>query len=160
MKKIIILGPGASGKTTLAKKLSQVLNIPHLELDKYFWQPGLIPTPINQWKNIQKKLVVDKAWIIDGDLGKYDALEVRLKAADTIIILDFPLLCCLSRAIKRDKEKFDFWWWLITWRFTSRPKIMRLIKIHSPKTRILIFKQTKELNKFILSLHPPTFPKI
>lgn len=36
MKKIIILGPGASGKTTLAKKLSQILNIPHLELDKYF----------------------------------------------------------------------------------------------------------------------------
>jgi hypothetical protein len=40
---------------------------------------------------IQEKLVAAEGWIMDGDLGPYDAVEVRLRAADTIIFLDFSL---------------------------------------------------------------------
>jgi hypothetical protein len=29
---------------------------------------------------------------MDGDLGPYDAIEVRLRAADTIIFLDFSIV--------------------------------------------------------------------
>jgi hypothetical protein len=40
---------------------------------------------------MQKKLVLKQCWIIDGDLGSYDAVKVRLHAADTIVLLDFPV---------------------------------------------------------------------
>ena len=59
---------------------------------------------------------------MDGDLGKYDELSVRLQAADTVLILDFSLLLCLVRAMRRSKERRDFWWWLITWRRIERPE--------------------------------------
>jgi adenylate kinase family enzyme len=152
MKKIIILGRGGSGKSTLAKQLSQITGIPHIELDKYFWKPGLVATPTGEWRQIQKKLINQSSWIIDGDLGKYDALEVRLGEADTIIVLNFSLFICLSRAILRSSERFDFWWWVVTWRWLSWPKIRKAIKVHANKATLLVFHNPNELKKFLASV--------
>lgn len=152
MKKIVILGRGGAGKSTLAKRLSSLTNIPYVELDKHFWKPGLLPTPVNEWKELQCKLTKDSSWIMDGDLGEYDALEVRLSAADTVIVLDFPLLICLTRAIKRSPERFDFWWWLITWRLLSRPKLMRSIKSYASSANLRIFRNPDQLEKFLSSV--------
>ena len=149
MKKIIILGRGGAGKSTMAKQLSKITGIPHIELDKYFWKPGLVATPIDEWRQVQKKIIEPSSWIIDGDLGKYDALEVRLSEADTIIVLNFSLFICLSRAIRRSPERFYFWWWLATWRWLSLPKIMKAIKVHADKTNLLIFHHPNELENFI-----------
>jgi len=37
MKRVVILGPGASGKTTLAMRLSEITGLKLVELDKVFW---------------------------------------------------------------------------------------------------------------------------
>lgn len=152
MKKIVILGRGGAGKSTVAKQLSKITGIPSIELDKHFWKPGLIATPIGEWRQIQNKLIKGSTWIMDGDLGKYDALDIRLGAADTILVLDFSLFCCLKRAIGRSRERFDFWWWLITWRWLSRSKIMRSIKTYAPKADVRIFHTPNELEQFIESV--------
>jgi hypothetical protein len=89
---------------------------------------------------------------MDGDLGKYDALDIRLSVADTILVLDFSLFCCLKRAIKRSRERFDFWWWLITWQWLSRPKIMQSIKTYASKADVRIFHTPNELKQFITSI--------
>jgi integrase len=70
---------------------------------------------------IQEKIVAEDRWIIEGDLGHYDAVDVRLRAADTIILLDFSLLRCALRAIRRSRERSDFWFWLIAYRYQSLP---------------------------------------
>ena len=100
MRRVVILGPGASGKSTLAIHLSEITRLPVTELDKVFWRPGLAATPRDQWIKVQERLVEENRWIIDGDLGPYDAVEVRLQAADTIIFLDFSLVRCAG-------EQFD-----------------------------------------------------
>ena len=112
MKRVLILGPGASGKSTLAARLGELTDLPVIELDKVFWQPGLLPTPRDQWVELQQKLVDEDQWIIDGDLGPYDAVEARLRAADTIILLDFWFVRCAWRALRRSRERADFWLWL------------------------------------------------
>ncbi len=43
MKRLLILGPGASGKSTLVARLGEIISLPVIELDKFFWQPGLLP---------------------------------------------------------------------------------------------------------------------
>ena len=91
MKRIVLIGPGASGKSTLARRLGEITGLPVVELDKLFWQPGLVKTSRDQWVELQQRLVGADEWIMDGDLGPYDAIEVRLGAADTIIFLDFSL---------------------------------------------------------------------
>lgn len=152
MKKIVILGRGGAGKSTTAKRLSKITGIPYIELDKYFWKPGLVATPIDEWRKIQQKLTAGDSWIMDGDLGKYDAFEVRMKAADTVIILNFPLYICLYRAIRRSKERSDFWWWLISWRLLSWPKLRRTMDYYAKKADIKIFNTPGELEEFVISI--------
>src|SRR5438034_8107056 len=96
MKRVVILGRGAAGKSTLARQLGDITGLPVVELDKIFWRSGLSPTPRAEWIALQQKLIQKEEWILDGDLGPYDAVEVRLCAADTIILLDFSLFRCRS----------------------------------------------------------------
>lgn len=58
---------------------------------------------------------------MDGDLGPYDVPGVRLEAADTVILLDFSFRRCASRAIRRSRERADFWRWVGAYRRRSRP---------------------------------------
>lgn len=64
MRRVVILGPGASGKSTLAIHLSEITGLPAIELDKIFWRPGLAATPRDQWVKLQERLVEKDGWII------------------------------------------------------------------------------------------------
>jgi len=149
MKRAVILGRGASGKSTLARRLGEITGLPVIELDKVFWRPGLAAMPRDEWKLIQEKLVAEAAWIMDGDLGPYDAVEVRLRAADTIILLDFSLLRCAWRALRRSRERADFWRWLVAYRSQSRPVLMDAIANHAPSAEVRIFRDPDALNRFV-----------
>jgi adenylate kinase family enzyme len=100
----VILGPGAAGKSTLAASLGEITGLPVIELDKRFWRAGLAAASPAQWAAIQRELVQQEAWIMDGDLGPYDALELRLRAADTVIFLDFSRVRCAWRAVRRSRS--------------------------------------------------------
>jgi hypothetical protein len=94
VKRVIITGPGAAGKSALAVRLGEITRLPVIELDKLFWRPGLTATPRDQWAAVQRELAAHESWIMDGDLGPYDVLDVRLQAADTIVFLDFSSARC------------------------------------------------------------------
>ena len=40
VKRVVIVGPGASGKSALAACLGEITGLPVIELDKAFWRPG------------------------------------------------------------------------------------------------------------------------
>ena len=145
MKRVVIIGRGASGKSTLARRLGEITGLPVIEVDKIFWQPGLIATPREQWVVVQGKLVAGDRWIMDGDLGAYDAVEARLRAADTIIFLDFSLVRCAWRAIRRSREGGDFWRWLLAYRYQSRPILKAAIASHAPNAVLHVFRSPKSL---------------
>jgi adenylate kinase family enzyme len=149
MKRAVILGRGASGKSTLARRLGDITGLPVVEVDKIFWQPGLVVTPREQWVAMQEKLVAGEHWIMDGDLGPYDAVEVRLRAADTIIFLDFSLVRCAWRAIRRSRERADFWRWLLAYRYQSRPILRAAIANHAPNAVLHVFRSPKALGRFL-----------
>ncbi len=146
---MVILGRGASGKSTLARRLGDITGLPVIEVDKVFWQAGLIATPREQWVVMQEKLVAGDRWIMDGDLGPHDAVEVRLRAADTIIFLDFSLVRCAWRAIWRSRERGDFWRWLLTYRYQSRPILRAAISNHAPNAVLHVLRSPKALGRFV-----------
>jgi adenylate kinase family enzyme len=152
MKRVVILGRGASGKSTLARRLGEMLQLPVIELDKVFWGPGLAATSREQWLAVQAKLVEEDKWIMDGDLGPYDAVEVRLRAADTIILLDFSLVRCACRAVRRSRERADFWRWLLGYRRHSRPILIRSIAEHAPTANLWVLNNPKAIKRFVANV--------
>jgi len=149
MKRVVIIGRGASGKSTLAARLGEITGLPVIELDKVFWRPGLVATSRDQWVVVQEGLVAEEGWIIDGDLGPYDVVEVRLRAADTILFLDFSLLRCSWRAIRRSHERVDFWRWLLAYRWQSRPILMEAIANHAVNADLQVFRNPAALRQFV-----------
>jgi adenylate kinase family enzyme len=149
MKRVVIFGPGASGKSTLAVHLGEITGLPVVELDKVFWRPGLVATPRDQWIEIQQRLVEEDAWIMDGDLGPYDAVEVRLRAADTIIFLDFSLVRCAWRAVRRSRERFDYWLWLLQYRHQSRQILLEAIANHAASANLHVLRNPEGLRRFV-----------
>jgi adenylate kinase family enzyme len=148
MKRVVIIGRGASGESTLARRLSDITGLPVVELDKIFWHPGLTGTPREEWVVTQERLVARDRWIMDGDLGPNDAVEVRLRAADTIIFLDFSLARCACRAIRRSRERADFWRWLLAYHYQSRPILRAAIAGHATNAVLHIFRSPNALRGF------------
>jgi adenylate kinase family enzyme len=149
MLRVVILGPGGSGKSTLAVRLGQITGLPVVELDKVFWRPGLVATPRDQWVEVQQGLVAGDAWIMDGDLGPYDAVKVRLRAADTIIFLDFSVVRCAWRAARRSRERADFWLCLLRYRRESRPALLEAIADHAAGATVHVLRSPEALRRFL-----------
>jgi hypothetical protein len=155
MKRVVILGRGASGKSTLARRLGEITGLPVLELDRYFWQPGLLATPRKEWASAQQLLAANEAWIMDGDLGPRDVVEPRLRAADTVIFLDFSFSRCAWRAIRRSRERSDFWWWVVAYRWQSRPALLKAIAKCAPAAQHHLFRSPRALQAFVDDLARP-----
>jgi adenylate kinase family enzyme len=89
MSKIYIIGIVASGKTTLAKKLSKQLSIPHYELDcivHYNTDSGRYKRTPKQQVEVIKNIDSEGDWIIEGTYR--ESCHCLFNMADKIIFLD------------------------------------------------------------------------
>jgi adenylate kinase family enzyme len=158
MKRVVILGRGGSGKSALAGRLGAITGLPVIELDKHFWRPGLEATPPDQWEAVQRELVRDETWIMDGDLGPYDVPDVRLQAADTVILLDFSFWRCAWRAIRRSRERADFWRWVWAYRRRSRPLLLTAIATHASDADLHVIRNPRALTRFVAQVTTGQIP--
>ncbi|MBX9906279.1 AAA family ATPase [Patescibacteria group bacterium] len=104
MNKIVIIGCPGAGKTTLARRLGAQLDIPVHHLDQYFWKENRISISQEDFLKIQKDLMAEKRWIIDGNFTK--SIENRVINSDTVIFLDFSKTIILWRIFKRYIQYF------------------------------------------------------
>ncbi len=89
--KLLIIGPVASGKTYLARKLSKELNIKYFEID------SIVHDDLNKVKRTveEQNVIINKIdneneeWILEGTLRKN--LNYLLDLADKIIYLEVPV---------------------------------------------------------------------
>jgi hypothetical protein len=132
--------------------LGEITGLRVIELDKVFWRPGLAETPRDEWAALQEKLAAEDGWIMDGDLGPYDVVEVRLRRADTVIFLDFSLARCACQSILRSRERADFWRWLLTYRRQSRPRLMKAIASHAANAELYVFPNPRAIRRFVADL--------
>ena len=163
MKKVVIIGSGGAGKSTLARQLSEKLSIDVYHLDKLFWQPNWVLSSRERQREIQSNLVKMESWIIDGNYGS--TFDIRLPAADTIIFLDIPRVICVYRAFKRVlqyrnrtrpdmgegcKERFDLEFFKWIWDFPKkrRPELIKILDDLSAEKRIIVLSSLKEVRKF------------
>lgn len=103
MRRITVVGTSASGKTTLARRLAEALDIPHIELDALFWQPDWTPAHQEDLRARVTEALAGDAWIVDGN---YSAVRDIIHArADTLIWLDYSLPLVLWRVTSRTTRR-------------------------------------------------------
>lgn len=81
MQRVLIIGCGGAGKSTLARELGSRLGLPVHHLDRFFFRPGWVGSPKDEWLQVQTRLSAEPAWLIEGNYGS--TLDVRLAACDT-----------------------------------------------------------------------------
>lgn len=97
LKRIVVVGTSCSGKTTFAVSLSQILQIPHIELDRLHWGPNW--TIKADFEEEAAKAVQYPCWIIDGNYRK--VRDLIWDKANTLIWLNYSFPVVFGRALKR-----------------------------------------------------------
>jgi len=155
VKRILIIGCGGSGKSTLSKKLGKQLNLPVIHLDEYYWNPGWKPTTSEVWSEKVDDLISQEAWIMDGNYG--GTMRARIERADANVFLHFPTLVCLYRVLKRTFKYFgktrpnmpkncperfslEFYHYILIYNLTRVPTIKKLLNEHVDSKEIIILK--------------------
>jgi len=147
--RLIVLGPGAAGKSTFARKLGAATGVRTTELDSVFWSADLQPLAPDEWQRVQLELTDAESWILDGDLGPHDVLETRLARADTVVLFDPSPIRCAWRALRRAREQREFWIWLVTWRRREKPRILAAIAQHAPLARLELVTTDAEAERLL-----------
>lgn len=102
MAKIYILGSVGSGKTTMAKTLSEQLNIPYYELDNIVWEyhpNGDIRRSEEEIEKLFSDILNCENWIIE-NVGR-SFFDKGFEEADTIIYLNLSKSVLYKRVLLR-----------------------------------------------------------
>lgn len=149
--KIHIIGCSGSGKTYLAKALSEKYNIPHYDLDDIQWDnhSGSYGTkmPVEKRTELLNNILENNHWIIE---GVYYAWVGRcFEEADKIFVLDMPKRIYIYRIIKRSvkrklghekskketlKSVYNLLKWTNTFQSKSMVEIKKILSAYPEKT--------------------------
>ena len=99
MQRISIVGTSGSGKTTLARQISQLLDIPHVELDALHWEPNWVEVSDEVLRSRVKIALSGDRWVVDGNYSQLrDLIWAR---ADTVVFLDYAFPVVMTRLFWR-----------------------------------------------------------
>ncbi len=159
MNKIIVIGSPGAGKSTFSRMLRDKTGLPLYYLDMIWHKADRTTVSKDEFDSKLKEIITKEQWIIDGNYQR--TLEVRLKACDTVFLLDFPLEVCLSGAksrvgIKREEvpwveEELDpeFRQFIIEFPEKKLPEIYELLDKYREEREVIVFKSRDELERYI-----------
>ena len=166
MERIIIIGCGGAGKSTLARQLGEKLQLPVVHLDKLFWLPGWAEREQEDFDALLRVEMVKEQWIMDGNFNR--TLPERLARCDTVIYLDFSRMACLWGVIKRnltnrgkvrpdmgegcpEKIDWEFLKWIWNFNKNKRERYYRMLNEAEGKQTIVL-KNRRMVKRFLRSL--------
>ena len=94
-RRFAVVGTTGSGKTTVARRISERLSVPHVELDALHWGPDWTPAPLQVFRERTVRALDGDAWVSDGNYGK--VRDIVWRRADTVVWLDYALVVILGR---------------------------------------------------------------
>jgi adenylate kinase family enzyme len=166
-RRIVIIGPGGAGKSTLARRIGARLGLPVIHLDAMHWRAGWIEPPVDEWHRTVTELAARDRWVMDGNYG--GTMEPRLAACDTVVFLDMPRLLCLWRVLGRairyrgrtrpdmapgcpEQVNWEFVRWIWTFPARRRPGILRRLDTVRATKRVEILRSRRAVEAFVAGL--------
>ena len=101
MRRVVVYGPSGSGKTAIAKQISEILGVPHIELDVLYWLPGWVVKPTDRIRSEVSTLLSEypNGWVFDGNY--YELRPLILPSADIVVWWRPPFRVAFWRLLKR-----------------------------------------------------------
>ncbi len=121
MRKVIIIGSPGAGKSNFARKLHKATGLSLYHLDMIWHKPDKTNYTREEFDQRLAEIMQQEEWIIDGNYSR--TLEIRLKACDTVFLLDFP------------KDHL--------------PEIYRLLDKYKEIVNVIIFKTREESESYL-----------
>jgi adenylate kinase family enzyme len=160
MKKVIVIGCPGSGKSTFARALNKLTNIPLYYLDMLYWNEDKTTVDRSVFTQRLSEVLTKSEWIIDGNYGS--TMEMRIKECDTIFFLDYPLETCLEGVMsRRGKPREDMPWiepeteideefieFIKNYNSSSHPDVISILEKYKDK-EIIVFKNRGEADAYL-----------
>lgn len=159
MQKILVIGSPGAGKSTFARKLREITQLPLYYLDQLWHKPDQTNISREEFDLRLADWIAQECWIIDGNYQR--TLRVRLEACDTIFLLDFPVETCLAGAESRiGKEREDLPWMetefdeefrqeILDFPKKQLPTIYKWIEQYRKEKEVIIFHSREEVNEYL-----------
>lgn len=167
-KKISVIGPPGSGKSTLSIRLGKILGIDVHHLDRLWWLPDWKESSTEEFDRKLGLLLSNSSWIIDGNYQR--TIERRIQSSDTVIWLDFGRTVCLYRVLKRilkfklgerredmtegcdERLDMEFMKWIWNYRKREWYFTKDLVQEYGNGRDIIILRNPREASRFLKSL--------
>lgn len=161
MKKICVIGCPGSGKSTFARALCEIAELPICHLDLLHHNPDRTTVDKETFLERLGEVLAQDRWIIDGNYSA--TMELRLAACDTVFFFDLPTEVCLSGvASRRGKVRPDMPWiemeedpefteYIKSFSATRRPEILTLLEKYADKT-VVVFRSRAEADEYLHEL--------
>ena len=160
---IAVIGMTASGKSTLARHLARMLDVPHVELDGIVHGPNWVALPNEEFHARTAEALSGDGWVVDGN---YSAVrDLTIGQAETVIWLDYPLIIPLwrvfPRTVRRIIRQEELWNGnRETWRgalFGRDSLVVWILKMHRVRRRefTALFRQPEHARRTVIHLRSP-----
>ncbi len=159
MRRVLVIGPSGAGKSTFARALRDKTGLPLIYLDMIWHRPDGTHISRETFDEKLREILERPAWIIDGNYAR--TLETRLRAADTVFLLDYPVEVCLQGvASRRGKPREDMPWieteedqeftaWIRAFPAETLPEIYRLLEQYREGREIYIFHDREDAERWM-----------
>jgi adenylate kinase family enzyme len=103
MRRILIFGNSGSGKSTMARRLSATLGVPHLDLDRLAWSSAGVRRPLADVAVLLDEFRAGHtAWIAEGCYG--DLIDLLMPHATEVRFLNPGTEACIANCRRRPWE--------------------------------------------------------
>ena len=97
MQRVSVVGASGVGKTSMARALAEVLDVPHHELDALHWGPDW--TASDTFRDDVARIASGDRWVIDGNYSS--VRDLVLERVDTVVWLRLPRRIAMARLVRR-----------------------------------------------------------
>ncbi|MCI8499036.1 MAG: hypothetical protein HFE28_00285 [Clostridia bacterium] len=101
-KRVLVVGCGGAGKSTLARVMGERFSLPVVHLDKLWWLSGWVEREREEFDTLLQAELEKPQWVIDGNFARTFAR--RLQFCDAVVFLDLPAEVCLKSIYARVEE--------------------------------------------------------